>query len=245
MKFDNYFVDVRTNEDFGWVPSYLSSLSISSRFNEAMDIWENSVNAVTYSLYIYQNQNDGVEVFFTDNIQYFSDPATEFAYSVSCVANNKFVVSCSENDAQLRDPVLPNSPKVTQARIAFNGTASFPTNLFSDVNCVAVPWDRTSFTYVAMHEMGHILGLPHCWFGGSVMYYQMPLGPNVCYIASGDVTWMLTLILQNPVISLEINPFLDKKHYFFEYEPEIFPYILGNIEKNKTSESIKKEGATK
>jgi len=160
LRWDSYLFGLKTHEDFNWVPSYLGFF-IDSRFNEAIGIWKEAMNQTTFSLYVFQNQSDGIEVFFTDETKYFTVPNEQAGMTTSCVANDKFVISCMENEAQRKDPILPGNPKVTRARIVFNGTSSFPTTILSGLDCSSVPQDKVSFTKLAMHELGHIFGMGH------------------------------------------------------------------------------------
>ena len=233
VKWPNYF-NIKTSEDFSWVPSYLSN--VQNRFDDAVSAWQNALNQEGWYLTIFQNQGDGIKIFFTDTTMYFDDPINEFAISTQCVAGGEFVDSCSNNDAQHWDGILHHY--VTRGRIVFNGTSQFGTDKFSSESCFAVPSDKYSFTYVAMHELGHMLGFPHCNINPSfLMYPQMELGPNVCSIGSQDVTWFLNLIYQGPITKLYLNQFLNRDNYFFNYQPKVLFYIY--------SEAINKEKPNK
>jgi Matrixin len=236
LRWFTYF-NIKTSEDFNWVPSYLSN--VQSRFNDAVTNWQNAVNQGEWYLTIFQNQVDGIKVFFADTTIYFDAPDTEFAVATQCVANNEFVDSCTEEEAQLDDPVLPNHPPVTRARIAFNGTTDLGPR-FSTETCDNIPSDKYSFTYVAMHEMGHMLGLPHADITpSSVMYPEMRIGPDVCYINSDDISWAQNLLSENPISLLERSPFKSRQHYFYDYDPAVFLYLINEskLEKPKDKDA--------
>jgi hypothetical protein len=67
----------------------------------------------------------------------------------------------------------------------------------------------------------------------------------VYWSESGSNQLHYSYSMQNPVISLEVNPFLNKQQSFFEYEPVILYSILDGTKKTNTFNYVKEEGVIK
>lgn len=198
LKWSNYR-NIKMETDFTGAPSYLPNSD--QRFSDAIDFYhEINTDQTTYLTITSGTSNGGVQVFFSDDTRYFSNPQTNLACSQSCVANDRFVSSCTLEEAQLWDAVLPGSPRVTRARIVINKSSSFPTTYLSSEVCEDVPVGKYGLTMVFIHEMGHILGLPHCYNIEycSFMYDVVWSGPDQCFWTEGDEAWLISLIISNP-----------------------------------------------
>ncbi|NCS90116.1 MAG: matrixin family metalloprotease [Ignavibacteria bacterium] len=201
LRWYNY-LDLKIDEDFNTNCPFTNA---DSRFYEALEEWKDVINQNGYYLNFYTGQSgNGIKVFWTTDPDYFSNILTVLAVTQPCVANNQYVVSCTEAEAQIMDTQLNGSPLVTQARIVYNATPQF-LNLgyLTDISCVSTPNTKINIKILSMHELGHILGLPHSNPNTpagqySIMYYQ-PTAGNYCDIDDSDGNWLRQLIRSIPI----------------------------------------------
>ncbi len=91
-----------------------------------------------------------------------------------------------------------------------------------------------------VHEFGHWLNLADetdFWCLDNVMYYLLEYAQIKRYLTQDDQNGIIYIYGQNPFTSLSFNPFLNRDHYFFNYQPKVLSYI--------NSEAVNKGKANK
>lgn len=120
--------------------------------------------------------------------------------------------------------------------------------LFNSSNAKVFQWSRQAgvagycnFTHCSLHELGHILGLNHCTAPNyPVMketYEWWSQIPRV-FLQDPDIIGLQTLLGQGPISKLKLEPFLNRDHYFFNYDPKVLSYINNDaISQGKANKS--------
>jgi|GEM_PF-6576036 len=156
----------------------LTTQEVENAWTAAMNTWNNVTLSNETSPFLNVSSN-GCDLVILDNSSSFPNANSDGGVTQHAVVysngNPTFIVSCITANCQT---VNQNSGSViTQTGIAFNNSPDFLSNFvwrWSDTPQGSFGREGVDMQTVALHEMGHVLGLNHCSYQNAVMYASTP-----------------------------------------------------------------------
>jgi Matrixin len=231
----------------GVLPSTLDTSISRTQIHEAMSIWSsNSDNSFGF-LEESQNQSFVVNILFTPNAGAFPDPYTDGGRTVMAVEWNFNLA----HEVYVAQTYYPDNNGVTLTIMGFNNTTEF-VNISNNEwtnNTLNLNYNQVCFKQVALHELGHMIGLGHNYTEGAVMDTTTYRGDDFYDLSSDDYEQLGILVaatvLQNPITQFFLNPYLNRNHYFFNYEPNVLYHISNEVIIKGTQTKLNQEEAQK
>jgi tetratricopeptide (TPR) repeat protein len=173
------------------LPSGLNLATTKDQINEAMSIW-NTSSGQTFG-FTETNQITSVNISWSNNTFSFPHPATDGGITAHAVEYNG-----SDAKAEfVAYTQFPLNQGISYSEILFNRSATL---IFSWTNDVQnVYFNSICFKEVALHELGHLIGLAHCTISGTVMYPEQMTGTDFYSLTQDDLTGLGQLNLVTDV----------------------------------------------
>jgi tetratricopeptide (TPR) repeat protein len=180
-----------------WSISYPYSLDPSSsktQVQDAYQIWHDGSGA--FGFYETFSETDGVDLWFSNVTGHFPDPYANGGVTFMAV---EYYGWEGYNHVYKVSTYYPVNQGIYDSQILFNNTASF-TSQFVWVNYTEdLEWNWICFKQVALHELGHLIGLAHCTYSTAVMYNQTQAGSDFYTLTQADLNGLYILAYATPV----------------------------------------------
>jgi parallel beta-helix repeat protein len=168
------------------MPNYLDTSSCSTQFQDAWTLWHNQNSKFGF----YRTKvgiTAGVNISFGISPSSFPDPSNDGGITVHAVEDNN---GTEDFCYYASSPALGD---YYYTEIVFNNCSQFYNSWKWSNSLSNLDYNAICFKEIALHELGHVIGLGHSSDSNSVMYWVTHAGANFLPLQSTDISGLSVL----------------------------------------------------